>query len=124
MLRRQEMSFTSKLKVDNLGSLATSAFYGVVGIIFLVLLAMSGFPPHIGLMGVTSLIAAYGLFRKRAWAIWLVVALFFVATTFALYTLYFVFAIDALATVGMFAYAILTWIFTVYAIAKRERAEP
>ena len=118
------MSLTSKLKIDNLGSLATTAFYGTAGIIFLVLLALSGFPPHIGLMGITSLIAAYGLLKKRTWAIWLVVALFFVATTFALYTLYFVFATDALATAGMLAYAILTWIFTVYAIAKRERVEP
>ena len=60
------MSLTSKLKVENFGSLATTAFYGIVGIVFLVLLAMSGFPPHIGLMGITSLIAAYGLFRKRS----------------------------------------------------------
>jgi len=117
------MSLTSRLKIENLGALATTAFYSIVGIIFLVLLAMSGFPPHIGLMGITSLIAAYGLFRKRSWAIWLVVALFFVATTFAFYTLYFVFATDILATLGMLAYAILTWIFTVYAVAKRERKE-
>ncbi len=118
------MALASKLQVDNLGLLATTAFYGVVGIIFLVLLAMSGFPPHIGLMGITSLIAAYGVFRKRFWSTWLVVALFFVATAFAFYTLYFVFATDILATAGMLAYAILTWIFTAYAIAKRERAEP
>ncbi len=118
------MTLASKLQVDNLGLLATTAFYGVVGIIFLVLLAMSGFPPHIGLMGITSLIAAYGIFRKRFWATWLVVALFFVSTAFAFYTLYYVFATDSLATIGMLAYAILTWIFTAYAIAKRERPEP
>ena len=123
MLRRRQMALTSKLKITNLGSLATSAYFGVVGIIFLVLLALSGFPPHIGLMGITSIIAAYGLFRKRHWAIWLIVALLFVATTFALYTLYFVLSSDILATVGMIVYVVLTWIFTIYAVAKRERPE-
>ncbi|HKZ88348.1 MAG TPA: hypothetical protein VJ066_04210 [Candidatus Bathyarchaeia archaeon] len=117
------MSLASKLKTENLGLLATTAFYGIVGIIFLVLLAMSGFPPHIGLMGITSIIAAYGMFKKRFWTIWLVVALFFVATTFSLYSLVFVISTDALASVGMFAYAILTWIFTAYVISKRKPAE-
>ena len=118
------MSLASKLKMENMETIAPVAFYGLVGIIFLIMLPLSGFPPHIGLMGVTSLIAAYGLFKKRFWAIWLVVALFFVATTFTLYTLYFVLTIDVLATAGMIAYAVLTWIFTAYVISKRKSEEP
>jgi hypothetical protein len=118
------MSLASKLKMINMESIVPIAFYGLVGIIFLIMLPLSGFPPHIGLMGVSSLIAAYGLFKKRFWAIWLVVALFFVATTFTLYTLYYILVIDVLATVGMIAYAVLTWIFTAYVISKRKPAEP
>ena len=114
------MSLASKLKMINMETIAPVAFYGLIGIIFLIMLPLSGFPPHIGLMGVTSLIAAYGLFKKRFWAIWLVVALFFVATTFTLYTLYYVLTIDVLATAGMIAYAVLTWIFTAYVISKRK----
>lgn len=117
------MSLGSKLKMENMGSLAPVAFYGLAGLVLLIMLPLSGFPPHIGLMGISSLIAAYGLFKKRFWAIWLVVALFFVATTFTLYTLYFVMAIDVLATVGMIAYAVLTWIFTAYVISKRKPEE-
>ncbi len=115
------MALGSKLQIENLGSLASVAFYGIAGILLLVLLALSGFPPHIGLIGITSLITAYGLLRKRSWAIWMVAALFFVATAFSLYTLYYVLSTDALASIGMIAYAVLTWIFTAYAISKREK---
>jgi hypothetical protein len=117
------VSLASKLKIENIGSLATTAFYGLVGIILLILMAMSGFPPHVGLMGITSILAAYGIFKKRFWSIWLVVALFFVANTFSLFTLYYVLSTDAIATAGMLAYAVLTWIFTAYALATRKPAE-
>jgi hypothetical protein len=117
------MPLELKLKTKNFGVLASAAFYGVVGLIFLILLPLSGFPPHIGFMGITSLIAAYGLFKKRFWAIWLIAALFFAATTFSLVTLYYVLATDALAATGMIVYVVLTWIFTIYAIAKRQTAE-
>ncbi len=114
------MALASKLGAQNLGSLATVAFYGVAGIIFLVLLSLSGFPPHIALMGITSIIAAYGVFTKRKWAKWLAFALFFVATTFALYTLYYIIAIDAVASAGMIIYVVLTWIFTIYVVKLRK----
>ena len=78
------------------------------------LLPFSGFPPHVALLGIVSVVAAYGLWVKRKWANWLVAILFFVATTFSLYTLYYVVATDALAAGSMIAYVVLTWIFTIY----------
>jgi SNF family Na+-dependent transporter len=118
MVKANTMQLASKIKTQTPTSLATIAFYGVVGILLLVLLPLSGFPPHIGLMGITSLIAAYSLLMQRKWATWLVVALFFVASTFTLYTLYFVIASDALTSAGMIAYAVLTWLFTLIVIKK------
>jgi SNF family Na+-dependent transporter len=112
------MQLASRIKTQTPISLASVAFYGIVGIIFLVLLPVSGFPPHIALMGITSIFAAYGLLFQRKWAKWLVAALFFVATTFSLYTLYFVLATDAVASAGMIAYVVLTWIFTLVVIRK------
>jgi len=114
------VALASKLKTENLGSLATVAFYGIAGILFLILLPLSGFPPHVGLTGITSLIAAYGLVKKRFWAIWLVAALFFVVTTFAFVTLYYALATDALTSAAMLAYVVLTWIFTAYIVIKRK----
>jgi formate hydrogenlyase subunit 3/multisubunit Na+/H+ antiporter MnhD subunit len=117
------VSLASKLKTENMGSLATIAFYGIAGIILLIAMALSGFPPHVGLIGITSIIAAYGFFKKRFWTIWLVAALFLVATTFSLFTLYYVIFSDLLATIGMLTYAILTWIFTAYVVAHRKSTE-
>jgi hypothetical protein len=110
----------SKLKTENKFSLATIAFYGLAGLILLIMLPLSGFPPHIGLLGMTSLIAAYGLLTRRFWTSWLVVALFFVVTASAIYTLYYIRGTDALASVAMIVYLVLTWFFTVYAMANRR----
>jgi len=116
------MTLASKLKIGSFSpiSLASIAFYGVAGIVFLILMATSGFPPDVALIGIVSVITAYGLLMRRGWALWLVVALFFVVTTFTLYTLYFVVATDAVAAAGMAVYAVLTWIFTAIAVWKRK----
>ena len=113
------MAFASALKNISLTTLAPVAFYAAAGIAFLVLLPLAGFPPHVGLTGIVSLITAYALFTKRRWATWLVVALFFVATTISLYTLYFILFSNWLASVGLIVYVILTWYFTYYSLLKR-----
>jgi hypothetical protein len=117
------MSIASRLKIESRGMFATFIFYAIVGVIFLVLLPLSGFPPHIGIMGIFSLVAAYGIFQKRKWAIWLVVILFFVATTFSLYMIYYYLAKDYTVGLSTIAYLILTWIFTIYAASKRGTLE-
>ncbi len=114
------MALASKLNMKNIPQLASAAFYGLAGIVLIALMALNGFPPDVALLGIVSIVAAYGLFMKRGWALWLVVALFFVASTFALYTLYFVVATDVLATAGMAIYVVLTWIFTALVIMKRK----
>lgn len=116
------MSFVTKLKTLNIKKLAPPAFYGIVGIIFVVLLPLADFPPHIGLTGVLNLIAAYGIFKKRFWALWLVVALFAVATTISLYTLYVISFTNWIVALSMIAYAVLTWIFTFNIYSKRKSA--
>lgn len=111
------MSITSR--IGSRGMFATSIFYAIVGIVFLVLLPLTAFAPHIGLLGIISLVTAYGLFRKRAWSFWLIVILFVSYTTFALFMIYDVLAKDLITSVIMFAYLILTWIFTGYAALNR-----
>jgi len=120
------MSFMSKLKtMKTMGirALAPIAFYGVVGILLLALLPFANFPPHIGLTGIMSLITAYGLFTKRSWATWLVAALFFVATTLSLYTLYYILFSNWIVGISMIAYAVLTWVFTARILLKRKESE-
>ncbi|MEM3622449.1 MAG: hypothetical protein QXR76_01590 [Candidatus Bathyarchaeia archaeon] len=114
------MAIKSKLKMENIGIFLALAFYVVVGVTCFVVLPLANFPPHIGIMGILSLITAYGLFKKRVWAVWLVVMLFFIATTFSVFMLYYCFGKDFLFDIGMFAYLILTWVFTAYIVAKRK----
>ena len=114
------MSFASKLKTADVRVLAPVVFYGAVGLIFLALLPFANFPPHIGLTGILSLLTAYGIFKKRFWALWLVVALLAVATTFSIYTLYVVAFSNWIVGISMIVYAVLTWIFTFYVVAKRK----
>jgi uncharacterized membrane protein len=115
--------FEFKPKTVDIKTVAPAAFYGAVGVLLLALLPFANFPPHIGLTGILSLITAYGLFTKRFWATWLVVALFFVATTFSLYTLYYIAFSNWIVSIGMIAYAVLTWVFTAYTLQKRKPSE-
>lgn len=118
------MSLKSKLKIENVGMFAAFVFYAVVGIICFAVLAIVDFSLiHIGIIGILSLITAYGLLRSRAWTLWVVVALLFIATTFSAYTLYFAFEKDVLLDVGMIAYLLFTWVFTAYTAAKRKTLE-
>jgi len=117
------MSFVSKLRMESAGMLLAIVFYALVGVVFLVLLPFTSFPPHIGIIGIFSLIAAYGAFRKRGWTIWFAMILFCIATTFSVYTLYYYLMIDYLLGAGTLVYLILTWVCTVYLAAKRKSLE-
>ncbi len=99
--------------------LASLAFYAITGVLLLVLLPLSNFPPHLALTGVVSLLTVYALYMKRSWAKWLVAALFFTVTTMTLYTVAFVIFTNLLVAVAMIVYAVLTWYFTYYAFVKK-----
>jgi uncharacterized membrane protein (DUF2068 family) len=117
------VSIVSRLKTENRSLFATSAFYTVAGILFLVLLVLTPFALHLGIIGIFSLVTAYGLFTKRAWTIWFVVILFFVSTTFSAFTIYYFLGADSLLGLSAIVYLALTWIFTGYALAKRKTLE-
>jgi hypothetical protein len=104
--------------------LAAVAFYGVVGIICFAALAVVDLRlVHVGIIGILSLITAYGLFMKRGWSIWVVVMLFFIATTFSAYTLYYLGLLYPTLGLIMAVYLILTWVFTAYLATKRTKLE-
>ena len=118
------MSLKSKLKIENIGMFTAFVFYAIVGIICFAVLSMVDFGLiHIGIIGILSLITAYGLLKSRVWAIWVVATLFFIATTFSAYTLYSAFQKDLFLDVSMIAYLLLTWIFTAYTVANRKALE-
>lgn len=118
------MSLKSKLKIESVGMFASLVFYAIVGMVCFAILTMVDFRLiHIGVMGILSLITAYGLFEKRSWSLWVVVALFFIGTTFSAYTLYCALGKDLLLDISAVAYLVLTWVFTIYVATKRRILE-
>lgn len=116
------MSIAAKLKTLKHSEIASLAFYAVSGIIQLALLPFAGFPPHVALIGILSLVAAYSLFTNRGWTQWLVVVLFIIASVFAFYTLYFAGFSNLLLGLGLIVYAVLTWVVALYIFFKRKPA--
>jgi len=115
------VSITSKLRSFNRVELASLAFYIASGVVLLVYLPLTGYAPQLGLLGILSVIVAYGVFTKRAWAPWLIFILFVGASTFSLYTLAVAGFSNALLGISMVAYAVLTWIFTIYLLLIRGK---
>jgi hypothetical protein len=112
------MPISSTLKNANVGTTASVIFYAVVGIVFLVALPFVNYPPHIGLTGIMSIVAAYGLFTKRAWAPWLVVALFLVALTITAFTLFFSMFVNWPVNLGLIVYLIVSFYFMYYTLSR------
>lgn len=115
------MGSKGKFRIEGGGIIAASIFYALTGIICLSFLAADFRLVHMALIGLFSLASAYSLFRKRAWALWVIIPLFFTATTFAAFMLYY-YAVggNLLLSVIMAVYLVLTWIFTFYTTYKRS----
>ena len=118
------MSIESKLKIESRGMFATLIFYAIVGVVFLAALPIEDFQPQLGIIGIFSLIAAYGMFKKRNWTIWFIMILFFTATVFSAMMLYWSYLqTNYILAAGMAAYLILTWVSTTYVALKRKLFE-
>jgi len=119
------MGLKAKLKTENIGVLLTAIFYGVAGIVCFAVLAITSEYRliHVALMGIISLATAYGLFRRRRWALWSVFVLFFMNMTFTLSMLYYTLGSDVLLDSAMVIYLILTWVATVYLAVRRKKLE-
>jgi hypothetical protein len=114
------VSITTKIRTFKLFELLSLGFYAITGLIILASLPFTGFPPHLGFLGILSLIVAYSLFFKRGWAPWLVASLFIVNSAFALDVLFSIGFTNVLVALSMVGYAVLTWLFTAYLLLKRK----
>ena len=121
------MAAESRFNIENPLVLLFSLFYIIVGIVEVGYWVIENFaaPPHIGVLGVLSLITAYGLFRKKKWSVPLVIGLFFVGLTFAATTLYASLLVQTFGAAMLFhtaliAYMIILLITVLFIIAKKE----
>jgi hypothetical protein len=114
------VSLATKLKTFKPFELASLAFYAVTGIILLAFLPLTSYPPHLGFLGILTLITAYSFFVKRVWTPWLVAILFITNTAFSLVILFSVGFSNILVGLSVLAYAVLTWVVTAYILLKRK----
>jgi hypothetical protein len=114
-------SIANRLKNFNRTELASLSFYAISGIILLVFLPFTGFPPQLALLGILSLITDYSIFMKRGWGSYLLFILFAAASTFSIYTLVVAGFSNVLAGIGLIVYAVLTWVFAGYLLLVRRR---
>jgi uncharacterized membrane protein HdeD (DUF308 family) len=119
------MGLKAELKTENIGVLLTTIFYGIAGIVCFAILAITAEYRliHVALMGIISLATAYGLFRRRRWALWSAFVLFFTNTAFALSMLYYTMGSDVFLDGAMIIFLILTWVATVYLAVRRKKLE-
>jgi len=124
------MTLKSKFKVENPVVFLFSVFYIIAGAVEVFYLAAENFaaPPHIGVLGLLSLITAYGLFKMRKWSVLLVTALFFLGITFGATTLHNsvilqTFEGEPLFHTALIVYMIILLTAFVYVVAKREKFE-
>jgi len=115
------MPFGFNYKSKNKMTVVTFLFYALTGMIFFAEMILTGFPPHIGIIGILSIITAYGLFMNRAWKIWIVTGLFFITTTFSVYTLYYTLGKNLVLNLSIILYLILTLFFTAQTLSKNGK---
>jgi hypothetical protein len=114
------VSLATKIRAFKRLELASIVFFAVTGIILLATLPLAGYPPHVGFLGILSLITAFSLFTKRAWAPWLVAILFITIIGFTLVTLFSAGFSNLIVGLSMLGYFILALVFTAYLLLRRK----
>ncbi len=121
------MTSKSRFNIENPMVFLFSLFYIVVGVVEVGYWAIenSVTPPHIGALGILSLITAYGFFRMKKWSVPLVIGIFFLGVTFAAITLNTSIVLQTFGGAPLFhtaliAYMIILLIAFIYTITKRE----
>jgi len=119
----------SKLKVKRRDGLLLAIFYIIVGVVQIIVLALTNFALFTsGVLAVLSFIAAYGLFTVKKWSVWLVICLFFPQFVFGVATLYasiLTYALYQEATflllnIALTVFIILSFTSFAYVAAKRK----
>ncbi len=123
------MGLRSRLGIEHKGMFFFATFYLIAGVANFVILGIYGLGLfHVALVGILSLITAFGLYRLQRWSLWLVVGLFFIATIYGAIMLNAFLTnytaqpdVSGLLTILAWTiYLILTWIAPLYVAARRK----
>jgi hypothetical protein len=124
------MALKERLKIESTPIFVFIVFYLLAAIWNLAILFSNGIAlVQTGIIALLSLATAYGLYKMQKWSLWLVVALFFIGSTFGLVTLYWSIVRDGFAgsvevlllNLALIGYVIMTWLATVYIGSRRDK---
>ena len=115
------MPFGFNYKSKNKMIVVTFLFYTLTGMMFFTEMMLTGFPPHMGIIGILSIITAYGLFMNCTWKNWIITGLFFITTTFSGYTLYYTLGKNLVLNLSISIYLILSLLFTFQTLSKKGK---
>ena len=77
---------------------------------------------HVGLLGLLSLITAFGVFKRESWSVWSAFLVFCAGNAFATSLLLnplTMETLEILSEIGLIAYLILVWATMIYLAIKR-----
>ena len=122
------MASNPRFNIEDPIVLMLSLFFIIAGIVEVGYWAIehAAAPPHIAVIGILSLITAYGFFKTKKWSVPLVIILFFIGLTFGVLTLNTSVGLQTFGGAPLFhtaliAYMIILFIAFVYTVAKREK---
>ena len=112
-----------KSKVKDVFTYFSAVFYLVSAAFFFYLLAEDLGMIHVALIGILSLITAFGVFRKESWSVWSAFLVFCGGNAFAISLLFNPLTAEVGGTtlkIGLIVYLILVWAAMLYLAAKRR----
>jgi hypothetical protein len=116
------VSISAKLAKLKRNELLSIVFYVISGVLMFVVLPFTNYAPHLGFVGIVSLVTAYSLFAKRSWAPWLVVILLIVNNVLSIWTLAATGFSNILVGLSMVGLLVFTWLVSIYLLLLRSRS--
>lgn len=113
----------SRFKIENPLALSFATFYLISAAVFFYSLINDPNMVHVGLIGILSLITAFGVFRREKWSVWLAFLVFCIGNAFSITLLLNPLTAEVGGTTleaALIIYLIIIWISIFYLIAKRE----
>jgi len=112
-----------KSKIGDLFAYLLAVFYLASAGFFFYSLVIDLNMIHVGLLGLLSLITAFGVFKRKSWSVWSAFLVFCAGNAFAISLLLNPLTMETLkilSEIGLIAYLILVWAAMIYLSIKRR----
>ena len=112
-----------KHKIGDFFAYSSAVFYLASAGFFFYFLVIDLNMIHVGLLGLLSLITAFGVFKKKSWSVWSAFLVFCAGNAFAISLLLnplTMETLEILSEIGLIVYLILVWAAMLYLSIKRR----